>query len=70
MKKSNKRNAKYPWKKWLRPGSRWKLIKGKDFDCNIKSFIVHAYTTASLRGLRVSLNRNGTKELSMKTHKG
>jgi len=58
--KPKKRNVgrprKYPWDRWL-DGKTRRLIKGKDFKCELATIDDNARKAATARGLRVHVWR-------------
>jgi len=50
------RPPKYPWDRWLKRKGLTTLEKGKDFDCQVQSFVLMVYNQASRRNLKVSVS--------------
>lgn len=49
----------YPWSKWLRRGET-RLEKGKDFNCQLQSFVVLAYRNITKRRLNAIVSVEDT----------
>ncbi len=60
---------KYPWAKWLKPGSSHLLTKGRDFTCSLRSMIVYLYQRAAKDGLRVTITEAGANKLQLEAHR-
>jgi hypothetical protein len=60
---------KYPWDKWLKPGTTRLLVRGKDFTCSIRSMIVYLYQRATKEGRSVTVEEAGYNKLNLEVHK-
>lgn len=54
---------KYPWDEWFAKGTTWKLTKGEDFDCSVRSMHVQIRRRAGEEGLSVSVHKHGNEAL-------
>lgn len=46
-------HTRYPWKRWT-DGEAWEVIHGKDFACELDSFLVYLYHKAKKLGMTVN----------------
>lgn len=54
---------KYPWDEWFAPKTIWKLTKGEDFECSVRSMHVQIRRRAGEEGLSVSVHKHGENQL-------
>lgn len=54
---------KYPWHEWFAEETIWKLTKGEDFDCSVRSMHVQIRRKAGEEGLSVSVHKHGEDQL-------
>lgn len=65
MAKTRGAPAKYPWDKWLKPGSRHKISRPKHFKSTTKTMIVYIYATAKKYGVKVKIRELSEGVLSI-----
>ncbi len=51
----------YPWEDWLKPGTKWKITQGTDFNCTRISMDVQIRRKALSLGLKTSVFKEGKK---------
>lgn len=49
---------KYPWESWA-DGSVWRVVKDRDFTCDVPSFRTNLKAHARRHGLKVESRRDG-----------
>lgn len=65
--KRKRHGTRYPWDKWLVPGKKITLHRGKDFDVSVHGMAVNIRVAARRMGLKVSVYLDETK-LEVRTH--
>jgi len=60
---------KYPWPKWLKPGSSHVLTRGVDFKCSLRSMIVYLYQRATKEGRSVTVTEAGANKIHLEAHR-
>lgn len=59
---------KHPWAKWMN-GSTWRLRRGEDFTCTMKSFRVLIYRRAKEAGLHVHISEREADAFVIQAYK-
>jgi hypothetical protein len=63
------RPNKYPWSRWLKPGSSRILRQGRDYTCSTRSMICYLYEVAARKELTVSVNSLSDSSIQIRTLK-
>jgi hypothetical protein len=71
LKKKRTREAvearkKYPWGRWLAPGTTTLARGGVDFDCKPSSLVCQAYVRAAKLGLKITATEAGPDKADVK----
>lgn len=62
----------YPWDEWFKPRkTAIELVKGRDYHCTVRAFVIYAREVASRRGLKliVNVSKDGNRVLMQRAAK-